>query len=228
MPQQAVMDINPPQQQCLDNLVVGPNAELLNDLLKQRNGFRGFWIWGRPGSGKSHLVRGYCLALHDQGEDFSYVDAATSNSGLGALQRASEYGSTVVVENVSLLAQEPLALELLMSLYQRLYVQHGTLIVTDQLSASAIEFPLADVNSRLRSLSHYQMLDLDDDDKAQVLKERALHWGYELSDQVLQYWLTHGPRQLDTLLIDLERLDRAALSRRQLVTIPLLKSELGY
>ena len=44
----------------------------------------------------------------------------------------------------------------------------------------------------------------------------------------MEYWLRRGPRDLGTLLTDLEVLDRATLSHKQTVTVPLLKQVLGY
>jgi chromosomal replication initiation ATPase DnaA len=49
-----------------------------------------------------------------------------------------------------------------------------------------------------------------------------------LTDAVVEYWLRRGPRGIDQLLTDLERLDQATLQHKRLLTVPLLKSVLGY
>ena len=49
-----------------------------------------------------------------------------------------------------------------------------------------------------------------------------------MSGSVVEYWLRRGPRGLDQLLADLERLDAATLQHKRLLTVPLLKSVLGY
>ena len=115
-----------------------------------------------------------------------------------------------------------------MATYERLNTSNGLLIVGDRLAATATDFSIADLNSRMRSLMHYQMMPLVDEEKSEILRARALHRGYELNESVLSYWLARGPRDLRLLLTDLDRLDRASLAHQRHVTIPLLKEVLGY
>ena len=61
-----------------------------------------------------------------------------------------------------------------------------------------------------------------------MLRLRAEQRGYDLNEAVLDYWLRRGPRSLNVLLDDLQRLDQATLERQRLLTIPLLKEILGY
>jgi DnaA family protein len=119
-----------------------------------------------------------------------------------------------------------------MALYNTLGDGDGSvsrrLMVAHRQPAAAVSFSLADLNSRLRALAHHQLAPLDDDDKSQVLRIRAEQRGYHLSDSVVEYWLRRGPRGVDQLLADLERLDAATLQHKRLLTVPLLKSVLGY
>jgi DnaA family protein len=80
----------------------------------------------------------------------------------------------------------------------------------------------------MRGLEHFALLPLNDQGKAQVLSERASAKGYELTEAVLDYWLRRGPRDLATLVSDLQRLDQATLVQQRLLTVPLLKQVLGY
>ena len=115
-----------------------------------------------------------------------------------------------------------------MTIYERVRGARGMLVVADRLAARATEFGIADLNSRLRSLMHFQMRPLQDGDKADILRGRAARRGYVLSDAVVDYWLARGPRDLRLLLTDLDRLDRASLVHHRHVTVPLLKEVLGY
>jgi DnaA family protein len=60
------------------------------------------------------------------------------------------------------------------------------------------------------------------------MTRRAEQRGYRLGDNVVEYWLRRGPRGIDQLLADLDRLDQATLEQQRLLTVPLLKSVLGY
>ena len=154
---------------------------------------------------------------------------AESNSSLKlSLQQASGFGHVIAIDNAEAIVGDSECEELLLSIYERLKSDQGLLIVSHQLAANAVAYTLGDLNSRMRSLMHYQLLPLQDEDKAEVLKSRAAHRGYELSSAVLAYWLARGPRELRLLLTDLDRLDRASLQAHRQVTIPLLKEVLGY
>ena len=89
-------------------------------------------------------------------------------------------------------------------------------------------FCFADLASRLGSLQHFALQPLNDADKARLLQRRAEARGYDLSQAVLDYWLARGPRDVQSLLTDLDTLDRVSLLERRRVTIPLLKQALGY
>ena len=115
-----------------------------------------------------------------------------------------------------------------MGLYQRCLQNDGMLVCVHEEPAAEVDFLLPDLNSRMRSLMHFAMSPLDDEDKAELLKHRAKMRGYELDDRVIHYWLTRGPRDVSRLLVDLDALDRASLSHQKKVTIALLKQVLGY
>ncbi len=226
-PRQFVLDIERPHEQLLQNFVPGENRELLHALTSARTGFRGFWIFGPAGSGRSHLLRGSGLAA---ARDASYVGCADYGNdwqSLGtALRHAADFGRVVAIDDVgaSLGAHE----ELLMQIYQRMLADDGLLLVAHTHPAATLNFNLADLASRMAGLEHYQIQGLNDADKAELLKQRAQNRGYTLSDAVLDYWLARGPRDLGALLTDLDTLDKASLTHQRLVTIPLLKEALGY
>ena len=60
------------------------------------------------------------------------------------------------------------------------------------------------------------------------LVERAAARGFKLSLPVIQYWLSHGPRNMEALVDDFETLAEVMLRRKHVLTIPLLKEVLGY
>jgi len=57
---QLVLDIGPPVEPDFDNYVAGPNAEALERVRRLAAGALGeavVYLWGEPGSGRSHLLR---------------------------------------------------------------------------------------------------------------------------------------------------------------------------
>ena len=83
-PRQFVLDIERPHEQFLDNFVPGGNGELLHALTDVSEGFRGFWVFGPTGSGRSHLLRGSCLAAPDRATYVGCADYGADRPGLHA------------------------------------------------------------------------------------------------------------------------------------------------
>lgn len=231
-PQQFLLDIEHPHDQTLDNFVVGDNAELVDALGYTGQKFTGLWIFGQPDSGRSHLLRGACLAAQQLARQSLFIRASAlvdrPDSLSELLARAVEDSQLVAIDDAGLLVGERVWEELLVALYQRLLTEQGVLLLTDTMPAPNREFALPDLASRLSSLQHFQIRPLNDEDKADLLRRRAGARGYELSEAVLQYWLTRGPRDIAALLSDLDVLDKTSLTQQRLVTIPLLKQALGY
>ena len=226
-PQQFTLNIDRPRHQTMDNFVAGENGELITTLTQPSAGFRGLWIAGQRSSGKTHLLRGYCLQSA-QPTTFIEAGAAADPDGDQRLMQAGSRVGDVVIDDVQELVGSEARERYLLSIYQRVFEEGSQLIVSADQPASAIGFAIADVASRMRSLEHFNIHPLNDQDKAQLLRRRADQRGYLLSEQVIHYWLTHGPRDVGQLLIDLDTLDRASLARQQRVSIPLLKEVLGY
>jgi DnaA family protein len=222
----------------LENFIVGENAELLAALQAPYSGFRGIWISGVPSSGRSHMLRAYCEHAVRQGRSACYIECAeVGTQGLPLWwaeqqQRALNAGQgphpLVLVDDVAVLQNHSFGEEGLMAIYQHLHSVGGEMLVSHTTSALGLEFSLPDLNSRMRGLEHFALLPLNDQGKAQVLSERASAKGYELTEAVLDYWLRRGPRDLATLVSDLQRLDQATLVQQRLLTVPLLKQVLGY
>lgn len=235
-PQQQVLPIRQTLAPTLDDFV--GSDELVAALAAPLHGFSGFWLSGQPASGRSHLLQGACASLQAQGERCAYIACAgqSAQRTLDALEGATESGALVAVDDVdALLAErgESAALVeegqgLLLGIYQRLVLQGGRLIVSHATSAGDAVFATPDLASRMRSLQHFRLSDLTDEDKKRLLARRAERLGFALDDSVLNYWLTHGPRDTAALLRDLARLDTASLARHNAVTVPLLKQVLGY
>ncbi len=231
-PRQFTLAIDHPHRQTLDTFVAGENRELLQALKQIEAGFSGYWIYGEQGSGRSHLLRGCCLAAQQDDSSVNYIgcdDFTHHADGLAAaLAHAGQFGQLVAVDGIGAIVGDAALEALLLAVYQRLQTEQGRLLVSHHQPAQTLAYTTPDLASRMRSLQHFQILPLSDEDKMDLLRRRAENRGFELSQQVLDYWLARGPRDLGALLIDLETLDKASLSQHKKVTIPLLKQVLGY
>ena len=86
---------------------------------------------------------------------------------------------------------------------------------------------LDDFRSRLQWGLLLQLPQTGDAEIRQILHRRAGLLGFELSDDVISYLLTHHARDLGRQIEILQRLDGISLSQQRRVTIPLVKQALS-
>jgi DnaA family protein len=208
-----LLGIAPEWQPDLENFVVGRNQELLSALrhaLTSASGERGLYVWGETGSGKSHLLQ-------------AAVDRARRSGQTAVFARGvvPEIAQVVAVDDVEAL-DEAAQIELF-ALYNRLRESGGMLLVSGQAAPAHLQLR-DDLRTRLGWGLVYQVHALNDDEKAQALLRHSQARGFELPNEVTQYLLRHGRRDLPYLLEVLDELDAHCLRlKKRAATVPLLK-----
>ena len=209
---QLVLDLALPAPEPFTDFVAGDNAELLFQLGEWcacASHARFVYLWGEPGSGKSHLLRAAALragaALYD------------AETGL-----PDEIDSTqmLAIDNVHVLDRD--AQEQLFGHYNALRDGGGSLLASGLMPPMLLPV-LPDLASRLSWGLTYQLKPLYDTDKAAALHQRARLLGFELSAEQADYLLRHAPRDLMSLYQILDIANDWALSRRKAVTLGLLR-----
>ncbi len=196
----------------------GRNGELLAALeaLLEPNPRECFLtLWGPPGCGKTHLLQGLVAEGRDRGLRAGYFSpdrvASAFADGpwdLAAVDDAQHLDAAGQIE--------------WMALYQLQREAGGRL-------AMALDVPprqaglRPDLATRLAGGLLYQVHGLEEEEKAQALKERAAGLGIALSDEVIRYCLRHAPRDLSSLAALVGALDRRSLETHRAVTLPLLR-----
>lgn len=196
---QLLLDIQPLAPATLDNFIAGSNEEALHSLrmaIDGANEARFIYLWGTPGSGKSHLLQ----ACHDL-----------------ALERDLPLS---VVDDVHTLDDE--AQIELFNYFNQLRTSGGILITSG--NAAPTQMGLRDdLATRLAWGLVYQLHPLSDEEKAKALKTHAKERGMKLPDEVVDYCLRYLRRDLPTLMAVLNALDKWSLTEKKPVTVPMLK-----
>lgn len=221
---QLLLEIVPDYAPTLDNFVEGRNAELLatlRDILAGRQRERMLYVWGDPGSGRSHLLRGFAAAAVKQGLTAIYASAET---GAGRLPDLTGH-QVVVVDDVDRL--DPEAQIGLFHMYNRLREETGILLAAGASPPAQLSMR-ADLVTRLGWGLVYQIHSLSDPEKVQALQSHAKERGFVLAPGVSDYLLNHWRRDLPSLLGALDALDRYSLETRRPVTVPLLREILRH
>lgn len=210
---QLLLGIAPQWVPTLENFVLGRNLELhaaLRHALSSAGGERGFYVWGEPGSGKSHLLQAAVERARMSGQSAVYA--------CGAVPEAAQ---VVAVDDVEALGDaEQIAL---FALYNRLRESGGMLLVSGTAAPAHLHLR-DDLRTRLGWGLVYQVHALNDEEKTQALHQHAQARGFELPPEVTQYLLRHGRRDLPYLLGVLDELDTHCLRlKKRAATVPLLK-----
>jgi DnaA-homolog protein len=213
--------IDPPAPRLADG-VVGRNAQALNALRAfvsdaPTQGFATFCLWGAPGSGKSFWLGAWQSELPALA---SLVNCAEHPSAAQALAQPPAGPRLWLLDNLDQSNHE--TAEALFRLYNSAR-ENGQRIVAVT-SAAPLHLALReDLRTRVGQGLVFELHELDDEEKRQALRERALKMALPLSEEALGYLLTHLPRDLGLLTRVLDALNELSLSKKRPATLPLLK-----
>lgn len=203
----------------LDNFVAGRNGELLANLGQLAAGRaheRFIYVWGRPGGGRSHLLKGVVAQLHRAGASAVYIPCAADTRFQEGLERMD----CVALDDVDRLGAA--AQVAAFHLYNALREHDGTLLASG--AAPPVQLELrADLVTRFGWGLVYQVHPLTDEEKGRALADHAAGRGYRLPPEVRDYLLTHGRRDMATLTAMVDALDRYSLETKRPITVPLAR-----
>lgn len=209
---QLLLDITPDWWPTLDNFVAGNNQELLaglRDALQNKSGERLFYVWGEHGCGKSHLLQAIIGAAQ-----------AVELPAVYAKRSVPDCTTVVAVDDVDKLGEY--AQIDLFNLYNQVRESGGMLLVSGKDAPQNLALR-KDLTTRLGWGLVYQLHSLSDAEKAVALAQHGISKGYKLSEEVIQYLLRHGRRDLPSLMASLDELDAYSLSLHRTPSVPLLK-----
>jgi DnaA-homolog protein len=209
---QLLLNIAPDWIPTLDNFVAGRNVELLSALhhaLAGRASERCFYLWGEPGSGKSHLLQAAVEQARVSGQSSIYVRSTVP-----------EAAQMVAMDDVETLGDA--AQIALFELYNQMRESGGMLLVSGTAAPAHLHMR-DDLRTRLGWGLVFQVQGLSDEEKAQALVQHANAKGLVLPHEVTQYLLRHGRRDLPALLVVLDALDAHCLRLKRGASVPLLK-----
>lgn len=181
------------------------------------------YLWGEPGTGKTHLLEATCRAAQEQGHAPLYLPLAEKANFTTALLEDAERVSLVCVDDVDAIAGDAIWEAALFALYEHLHAHGGMLVMAARTSPAAIGLKLADLATRLAAGLVYQLQPLSDAEKIAALRLRAQRRGLEMTEEVANYLLTRFPRDMHSLFALLDRLDTATLAAQRRLTIPFLR-----
>lgn len=227
---QLLLDLRPNQPPSLDNFIVGENDELLSRLrmLAQPGCFDAIYLWGAKGSGKSHLLSAAAsLALRKRPvlllADHRPDKEEDGSCRLVGADFQAPPGGLLVVDDVDVLNAD--AQIALFRIFNTARLVGLGLLLAGHKPPAKLKLR-EDLRTRIGQTLIYEVRTLNDEQKAAALRRHALERGLKVDDGLVRYLLSHGRRDLPSLMAVLDHLDRATLERQRPATLPLLKEAL--
>jgi DnaA family protein len=216
---QIPLAIGPEAARTFENFLPGPNGAAVAHLQLLRPGAPPVYLWGPPGSGKSHLLHAAIERAQQQGESTAWFEAA-----LPTPWQAPEHCDWIVLDDCQALdeAQQQAAFSL--------FVDAGAQGAVVLAAGSVPPVDLAvreDLRTRLGWGHVFALEPLAEPEVRSALRREADRRGTFLSDDVMDYLLTRFARDLKHLMAQLDRLDEFSLSTKRAITVPLLKQMLA-
>ena len=185
-------------------------------------------LCGAADTGKSHLLQAACHEYEQQGRSaVCFSLAELRELGPEALSGV-ELMDLVALDDVQQVLGDPEWEEALFHLYNRARdLGHQVMLALDETPVNQ-PFVLADLRSRFQEGLLVQLGTYRDDDRITILQSRAEQRGLVLSDEGAGFILRRSDRGLGALLAILDQLDENSLQAQRRLTIPFVKSVMGW
>jgi DnaA family protein len=219
---QLPLDIGLARAPTLASFLAGPNEAAWKHLrLWAGNPTRSpvpTYLWGAPGSGKTHLLSAVQESLREQGAGAGWLDPSIPEP-----PPFDERWAVVLMDDVQAYSavQQHAAFSWFV---QAQALQRGVLAAG--LQAPAHLQLREDLRTRLGWGHIFELHVLSEPERRAVLRQAADARGVFLSDEVMDFILHRFSRDLGSLMQLLEHLDAYALQAQRAITIPLVKSML--
>ena len=225
MNQQLLLEVIPAPSPTLDDTITGQNAAALAAAKTLAPG-RAIYLWGPPGSGRTHFLRAMCAHRPSV-----YMDFRTPGPDILALATGGRDGSQQLIAIDDIQAMQPEQLAGVFALYNHWRESSSSsnafaLAVTGDRSASAMDMR-EDLRTRLGWDLVFRLSPLSDEDKREALQSYTEKKGLPFSAEVLQWMFTYYSRDIRQLFALADALDRYSLSHHRPVTVPLIRTMLS-
>ncbi|HNJ45854.1 MAG TPA: DnaA regulatory inactivator Hda [Ottowia sp.] len=223
---QIALDIGLAPEPTLSGFLAGANAAAVQHLRLWTGGATRSpvptYLWGPPGSGKTHLLRAARQALAEQGARVGWLDPETPPR-----LPFDEAWDAVLMDDVQRYGAE---------LQHTAFNWFVNAITPPSgrpravLAAGGVppaDLPLReDLRTRLGWGHVFELHPLPEPELRAALRQAADARGVFLSDEVMDFVLRRFARDLGSLMQLLDQLDRYALQAQRAITIPLVKAML--
>jgi DnaA family protein len=176
------------------------------------------YLWGPPGSGKTHLLQAVQESLREQGAAVGWLDASVAEP-----PEFDERWSVVLMDDVQ--RYSPVQQHAAFAWFVNAQSLQRGVLAAGLLPPADLRLR-EDLRTRLGWGHVFELQVLDEPERRAVLRQAADARGVFLSDEVMDFILHRFSRDLGSLMQLLEHLDAYALQAQRAITIPLIRAML--
>lgn len=228
---QLPFDFSITEKNTFDNFLVSARNTELVDVIRHfgEAGEGVAFIWGREGVGKTHLLQAFCQECEKQGRlQALYLPVGKIRLFGPDVFASLHHMDLICLDDLQEIIGDKSWEESLFAFFNRSREAGVKLLVAADNPPRGLAFSLPDLASRMSWGMVYQLHELQDEDKLAALSRRAGERHMPLSREVLQYIYSRHPRDLQSLLDVIDRLDKLSLSEKRRLTIPFVRRVLGW
>ncbi len=182
------------------------------------------YLWGPPGSGKTHLLQAACKSAGENDRNVAYIPLAQHVDLDPQLLEGLDTMDLICIDDIDMIAGRMEWEQPLLHLYNRLRDKGCSMLMVAHTSPQVIGFALNDLKSRMAWDLVYHLKPLDDFDKINLLCLRANARAFELPKEVAEYLVRRVRRDLPGLIDLLGQIEDATLIEKRKLTIPFVKT----
>ena len=212
-----------------ETYAAGANAEAV-EALKRVAGARSnspVWVYGPPGSGKSHLLQAACAEASAAGRASACLPLALVRVEGPAVVEGFERQDLVALDDVDAIAGDAGWESALFTLYNGIAEHGGRLAMAGAGPPAAIPIRLPDLASRLAASEVHRLEPLAESEQSSALRRRAERRGLDLPDETRGFLTRRAPRDFATLCRMLDALDTESLAAQRRLTVPFVREWLA-
>ena len=204
----------------LDNYISGENKHLIKALKEfaKNNHGKLIYLFGEKSTGKSHL----CKAVFDIIEDTKILVNQHNFETLSDIDLQNI--NYLILDDFEIILEKGNNEDTLFYYVNEFIISKKSLLISSINSTEQITFTKKDLKSRLTSNLIFNIKEISDERKVEVLKNITEDIGWTIEEKVCQYIMYHYRRDLFFLCNVLKSIDENSLALKKKVTIPFVKS----
>ncbi|HIP95466.1 MAG TPA: DnaA regulatory inactivator Hda [Leucothrix sp.] len=183
-------------------------------------------LWGEAHAGKTHLLQACCAKVTDSHDVISYIPLKEMASfGIEILNGLS-FSKLIALDDIDFVLGDKEWEISIFNLINQCRESGQHLLMSSTKNPRKMDCMLPDLASRLIWGGSYRIRALNDEDKPKALQARADQRGFKLTDRVVEYLYRRYPRDIESLMALLDKLDKESLRKKAVITIPFVREVL--